>query len=163
MGIVVPITATRRRVCGSAAVGLALIWATLLTRAQSPIYPPMGVPGPMGDGSTLLSNGWRLAPAGQSLTVSDLPLKAVLSTDGKYAIVTNSGLAKPSLSVIDLAAWTVKSSFSLDNAWNGLALSADGTKVYSAGADQNNVQELNFANGALTSGRSLGLPGQGGD
>ncbi|HWW86786.1 MAG TPA: alkaline phosphatase family protein [Vicinamibacterales bacterium] len=163
MGIVVPATATRRRVYGGAVVGLALIWATLLTRAQSPIYSPMGVPGPMGDGSTLLANGWRLAPAGQSLTVSDLPLKAVLSTDGKYAIVTNSGLAKPSLSVIDLAAWTVKSSFSLDNAWYGLALSADGTKVYSAGADQNNVQELNFANGALTSGRSLGLPGQGGD
>jgi len=100
------------------------------------------VPGSVGNGVTWLANGWRLAPAGRQLPVGDLPLNVVASPDGRYLIVTNNGLATPSLSVIDTQKWTVMSTTVLANAWQGLVWHPDGTKVYSAGAAQNNVQEF---------------------
>ncbi len=62
-------------------------------------------------------HGWRLTPAGRHLAVGDLPLNAVQSPDARYLIVTNNGLAKPSLTVIDIASWTVKSTTTVDSAW----------------------------------------------
>jgi len=35
-------------------------------------------PGPMGGGTTLLPNGWRIAPAGRHLFIGDLPLAMTL-------------------------------------------------------------------------------------
>jgi YVTN family beta-propeller protein len=133
----------------------------MLTRAQS--SPLVAQPGAAGDGVMLLPNGWRLAPAGRQLTVGDLPLNVVSSPDGKFLIVTNNGLAKPSLSVIDTASWTVKTTTVVDHAWQGLVFHPDGTKVYSAGAAQNNVQEFTFADGALTRARTFKLPSMDGD
>ena len=46
----------------------------------------------------------------------------------------------------------------LDNAWNGLVWHPDGTKLYSAGGAQNNVQEFNYADGAVTRARTFALP-----
>src|SRR5947207_5024635 len=81
-------------------------WAV---RAKADNPPPAPAsPGAMSDGTTLLSNGWRLAPAGRHLTVGDLPLNIVQSPDSRYLIVTNNGIGKPSFSVIDVANWTVK-------------------------------------------------------
>src|SRR5439155_7614055 len=51
-----------------------------------------------------------------------------------------------------------------DAAWYGLAFTPDGTKIYSAGAAQNNVQEFSFASdGTLTRARTFALPAQNGD
>jgi DNA-binding beta-propeller fold protein YncE len=133
----------------------------MLTRAQS--TASVVLPGAAGDGTTLLANGWRLAPAGRQLPVGDLPLTVVASPDGKYLIVTNNGLAKPSLSVIDTGQWTVKSTTVLGNAWLGLVWHPDGSKVYSAGAGQNNVQEFGVADGVLTPARTFQLPSMNGD
>jgi DNA-binding beta-propeller fold protein YncE len=78
--------------------------------------------------------------------------------------VTNDGLARPSLAVVDVANWTVKSTFPLDAAWYGLAWHPDGTKIYSAGANQNNVQEFTVAgDGTLTRARTFALPAVTGD
>ncbi len=147
---------------GAAAVAAVVLGGTLLMRAQSaaPLAPPAGG---LVDGSTLLPNGWRLAASGRHLAVGDLPLNVVQSPDGKYLIVTNNGLAKPSFSVIDVAAWKVKSTTPLANAWLGLVWNADGTKVYSAGAAGNNIQEFAFADGALTPARTFALPSRTGE
>src|SRR5205085_8838493 len=115
------------------------------------------------DGSMLLPNGWRIAPAGRTLALSTLPLNLVTSPDGKYAIVSNNGISKPSLTVVNLANWSVKSTLVLDQAWLGLAWNADGTKLYSAGGSQNNVQEFAYADGTLTRARTFALPGQSGE
>src|SRR5207248_114131 len=40
----------------------------------------------------------------------------------------------------------------------GLAWSADGARLYSAGAAQNNVQEFTYADGAITRARTFSLP-----
>ena len=116
------------------------------------------MPGGMADGTTLLPNGWRIQPAGKHVKVGDMPLNLMQTPDSKYLVVTSNGLARPSFSVVDIASWTVKSTMPLDNAWYGLAWHPDGTRLYSAGAGQNNVQEFNYANGVITRARSFALP-----
>ncbi len=113
-------------------------------------------PGPLETGATLLPNGWRIAPAGRHLAVGDLPLAFTPSPDGRFLVVTNNGYAKPSLTVVDTASFTVKSSFPLEFAWLGLAWHPDGVRLYSTGRDS--VQELVFWNGDLTATRTFALP-----
>src|SRR5512142_2839630 len=158
--IVVSPTTKRRVAVGFATlVCAAAAGAGLASRAQSTPQATI-LPGAASDGTIMLPNGWRLAPAGKQLAVGTLPLNIVLSPDGRYAIVTNNGLARPSLNVIDIASWSIKSTLAIDAAWYGLAWSADGTKVYSAGAAQNNVQEFAFgSDGTLTRARTFALPG----
>jgi YVTN family beta-propeller protein len=153
----------RRFTLGFAVLIFAVTGTALLTRAQSASQQLLALPGSLTDGTTMLANGWRLAPAGRHLPVGTLPLNAVLSPDGRYAVVTNNGLNKPSFSVIDLASWTIKSTTLLDHAWYGLAWHPDGTKLYSAGAAQNNVQEFAYADGVLTRARTFALPAQSGE
>ena len=132
-------------------------WTALRTRAQA-APPTAAVPGSMGDGSTMLPNGWRLLPAGKHVKVGDMPLNLVQTPDSKYLIVISNGLAKPAFHVIDIASWTVKSTMPLDSAWLGLTWHPDGTRLYSAGAAQNNVQEFNYADGVITRARTFALP-----
>src|SRR5262245_41053763 len=65
-----------------AGVSLTLVvtGSAMLSRAQTP--SATALPGPQGDGSTLLANGWRLAPAGRQIAVGDLPLNLITSPDG---------------------------------------------------------------------------------
>jgi DNA-binding beta-propeller fold protein YncE len=160
---VVSFTTIRALSVGCLVMALGGICTAVLTVAQSSSVQATAVPGKLDDGSTLLPNGWRVAPAGKHIGVGTLPLNIVVSLDARYAIVATSGLMKPALAVIDIATWTVKSTYALDNGWYGLALSPDGTKLYVGGGGQNNVQELAYADGVLTKGRTLALPGQTGD
>jgi len=156
---VVSPTTMRRVIIGLAATVLTAAGSRLITRAQSTPPSATVLPGTGADGSIMLPNGWRLAPAGRHLALSNLPLNLVVTPTGRYAVVTNNGLARPSLTVVDLASWSVASTFALDAAWYGLALSPDGSKVYVGGAAQNNVQELSLAgDGTLTRARTFALP-----
>ena len=131
----------------------------MFVRAQSAAAtPPTQTPGALTDGTTLLPNGWRLAPAGRHVKVGSLPLNIVTSPDGKYAVITNNGVNRPTLSVVDIASWTIKSTTTIDAGWLGLVFSPDGAKLYSSGAGQNTVQEFAFADGALIRARALALP-----
>jgi YVTN family beta-propeller protein len=161
-GVVFP-TTIRRSICAFAVLLLAVGAGAILTRAQSPASAAITVPGSLTDGSTLLPNGWRLSPAGRHLKTGSLPLNIVVSPDGRYAVVTNNGINKPTLTVIDIASWTVKSTLAVDNAWYGLVFHPDGTKLYSAGAGQNNVQEFGFADGTMTRLRTFVLPAAAGE
>jgi DNA-binding beta-propeller fold protein YncE len=151
-------TTIRRTSLVLAAVVLAVVSSAIYMRAQSDTAVLTAVPGAQADGTTLLPNGWRLAPAGRQLRVGTLPLNIVLSPDGRYAVVTNDGVNRPSFSVVDIASWTIKSTTPIDAAWLGLAFSPDGTKLYSSGAGQNNVQEYTFADGAIAPARTFALP-----
>jgi DNA-binding beta-propeller fold protein YncE len=153
-----------RRLCfGVSAVAVAIVCTAIFTRAQSGIFAPAASPGKLDDGSTLLPNGWRVAPAGKQLAVRTLPLNVVTTPDGRYAIVSSNGLLRPALQVVDISSWKITSELGLDNAWGGLAWSPDGTKLYVAGAAQNNVQELTYADGTLTKARIFTLGGFGSD
>jgi hypothetical protein len=116
-------------------------------------------PGPEGGGTVLLPNGWRIAPAGRHIPVGDLPLAMLQSTDGRYVIVTNNGYAKPSLTVVDIERFLVKSKLPLEHAWLGLAWHPDGKRLYSSGAGGSTVDELEFDSreGKLATLRSFAL------
>jgi DNA-binding beta-propeller fold protein YncE len=149
----------RRLTIGLTALVVAAVGSRLVSRAQSGGLVATVLPGTAGDGTITLPNGWRLAPAGKSLQLNDLPLNIALSADGRFAIVANNGLARPTLSVVDVAAWNVVSTFALDAAWYGLAISPDGKNVYVGGAAQNNVQEFALSgDGTLTRARTFALP-----
>ena len=163
VSIVVSPTTIRRWVLGLAALFLAVGANAILTRAQSAPSATTSVPGSLPDGTTLLPNGWRIAPAGRHLKTGSLPLNLIVSPDGRYAVVTNNGINKPSLTVIDVAGWTIKSTTPLDSAWYGLVWHPDGTKLYSAGAAQNNIQEFTFADGTITRARTFALPAMTGE
>jgi DNA-binding beta-propeller fold protein YncE len=137
------------------------IW--VVTRAQTTPPPASILPGAQTDGSVLLPNGWKVSPAGRLLTVGTLPLNILTSPDGKYAVITNDGISKPSFTIVDLAKWMVKDTVALDSAWLGLVWHPDGTKLYSAGAGQNNIQEFTYADGSLTRARSFSLPATSGE
>ena len=145
-------------VCTSVVVATLGLTA-LLTSADAPATTAS--PGLQPDGTILLSNGWRIQPAGRHLAVGDLPLNVVQSPDGKSLVVTNDGLAQPSFSVIDVANWAVKGTHALDHAWYGLAWHPTLPRLYLAGAQQGNIQEIGtagVADGALTRLRTLALP-----
>jgi DNA-binding beta-propeller fold protein YncE len=115
-------------------------------------------PGAQGGGTTLLPNGWRIAPAGRHVSVGDLPLAMVESPDGRYVIVSNNGYAKPTLSVVDVTRLYLKSRLTLDNAWLGLAWHPDGKRLFVSGAGESRVRELSWAaSGVLTPGPSVAL------
>ena len=87
---------------------------------------PRALPGSLGNGVTLLPNGWRIQPAGRHMPIGDLPLAMVESPDGNYLIVTNNGYAKPTLTIVDLRKGYVSSRVTLEHAWLGLAWHPDG-------------------------------------
>src|SRR5438552_6025617 len=156
---VVSRTTIWRRCLACLTLAVVAACTAILTRAQSGLFSTTtAIPGRLDDGSTLLANGWRVAPAGKHLGVGTLPLNIVATPDNRYAIVTTNGLQKPALHVVDLANWTIKNTYTLDNAWYGLAFSVDGTKLYVGGASLNNVQEFAYADGTLTRARTFALP-----
>jgi YVTN family beta-propeller protein len=143
----VPVRTLRRfatRIFACTVVLLAAFAASaLFLRAE--MAPTTLSPGSLADGSVLLSNGWRLAPAGNLLTVGDLPLNLALSRDGKSIVVTNAGLAQPSFTVVDVASWSVRQTVNLGQAWYGLAWHPTQSKLFLAGAAGGNVREWGVA------------------
>ena len=129
-----------------------------VSRARRAPDPPRRL-GPQRGGETLLPNGWTLAPAGRHLAIGDLPLAMVLSRDGRRLIVTNNGWAKPSLTIVDVERAVVTQRQMLDHAWLGLAWHPDGSRLYSSGAAQNSVVELQYADGVVSKPTVIPLGG----
>ena len=126
---------------------LLIILLALVTTAQA---PDSGIPGSLGKGVILLPNGWKIQPAGKHIPLDDLPLEMLESPDGQYAIVTNNGYSPPIISVIELPQFRVKDRVKVKNAWLGLAMSNDGSTVYSSTGGNAEVQTFDFKNGKLT-------------
>jgi YVTN family beta-propeller protein len=114
-------------------------------------------PGPVGAGVTLLPNGWRIAPVGRHLDAGDLPLAIALHPDGRHLVITNNGYSKPSLRVVDLERLEVVQKMPLDHAWLGLVWHPDGRRLFSSGAADNSVSEIEWRNGRLAPGRTFTL------
>jgi YVTN family beta-propeller protein len=101
--------------------------------------------GPQADGTFLLSNGWRLKPAGTQVPLDTLPMSSALSKDGKFLLVLNGGYKPPSISVLAVDQPHEISRAAVADAWLGLVFSPDGKHVYASGGSKSTVFEFSFS------------------
>jgi hypothetical protein len=65
------------------------------------------LPGPLSNGAVLLPNGWKLTPAGTQIPLGDLPLGMDISPNGHLAVVTNNGVSRATITLVNLEEKTV--------------------------------------------------------
>lgn len=105
----------------------------------------------------LLPNGWKLSPAGRSLTLGDLPLNMQLSTSGKLLAVTNNGQSKQSLQLIDPQSEKLLDEKELGKSWYGLAFSKDEKELYVSGGNDNWILNFHIENRKLKEADTIKL------
>jgi YVTN family beta-propeller protein len=133
-------------------VGVLVALLSLLLTAQP---SPRERVGPLEDGGFLLSNGWRLRPAGRQIPLDTLPMASAFSPDGKYLLVLNAGYNPPSISVLDAASAKEVGRTPVADAWLGLTFAPKGDFVYVGGGSQAAVFEFSFSAGKLQPARTF--------
>ena len=87
-----------------------------------------------------LPNGWVLTPAGETLSLgSDLPLNMAVSGDGQYVAVTNNGVGKQSIQLVDAQKHTLLHTLEIPSGWLGLKFSSDSKNLYASAGNLNQV------------------------
>jgi YVTN family beta-propeller protein len=99
----------------------------------------------------LLPNGWTLQPAGQHVTLADLPLNIIPLADSKHALAATSGYNAHELSLIDLQTRKVVDHQAVRESWFGLALAPEGDRVWWSGGGGNRLHTFHLAAGRLAS------------
>ena len=118
---------------------------------------PARLPGYLGDGVTLLPNGWKIAPAGRSVQVGDLPMSMVPSPDGRFIAISTSGYDQPALSIFDTRSLQVVARMPVEHTWLGLVWHPDGTRLFASGSSENVIYEFTWTGGKLAPGGSISL------
>ena len=124
--------------------------------------------------SPKLWNGWGMTPAGQIVPLnnlqtvaihaaaanvpappmsSDLPLRLVVSPDGKLLLAACGGYNNTGLAVLSLAEKRVTKFFPLPEVFNGLAFSKDGRRVFVSGGDSGVLHVFQYQDGQLCAGK----------
>ena len=139
----------------------AIIFSLLFiaaAQAQDPAPASNARVGPRPGGGYLLNSGWTVRPAGVQIPLDTLPMASLVSRDGRFLIVLNGGYNPPSLSVVDLASKKEISRTKVADAWLGMALSADGHRLWVGGGSTYSVFEFSFSDeGALAATRTIPL------
>ncbi|MFM1746449.1 MAG: hypothetical protein RLZZ188_115 [Verrucomicrobiota bacterium] len=118
---------------------------------------PVDLPGWRPDGSVLLPNQWALKPVGRQVPVGDFPLNIAPHPDGRHAAVLHCGWGQHEVRVVEVKSGKLISQAALDEAFYGLAWSADGTSLHVSGAGSEVVHVFRFADGYLSGRRELRL------
>lgn len=120
------------------------------------------VPGQDGAG-TLLFNSWRIQPAGRHLPTGDMLLGGAISPDGQTLAICNAGYNAHALHLVDVATEKEIAVFALPHAWNGVAWSRDGRRLWVAGGIAHGDGDVwtfaKNANGEWERGTPLLFPG----
>lgn len=111
-------------------LSLLLASSISLLKAQTPTNNPKAK-------KILLSNGWSLSPAGNSLQLGDLPLNIQLSHNHQLLAVTNNGQSTQSIQLIDAKSDKILDEHPIKTAWYGLQFSDDDKKLYVSGGNEN--------------------------
>ncbi len=104
----------------------------------------------------VLFNGWGISPAGKHVRIGSIPLKMIVSPDGKRILSTSAG-ANPGISVVDPQTMAQTQWIPLPRAFNGLAFSLDGKHVFATGGNSSAVHCFDYADGTLGAARSISL------
>ena len=118
-----------RRIIASIAVATA-IYTLTLSAAEPPQKPH--VAGRTDDGF-LLPNGWTLTPAGEQVTLTDMPLSIFPLGDGRHVLVASSGYNRHELCLVDLTEKQIVDREAVTQSWYGLATNAAQDKVWWSG------------------------------
>jgi YVTN family beta-propeller protein len=141
--------------------GLMLVTATSALLSAAPVTIGDGVGSQaerLRQGRTpdagLLFNGWGIAPAGQAVQMSDIPLKIVISPDGQSAAIVSSGFNSNGLTILDIPGHKVSQFIPLQHVWNGAAFSPDGKALFVTGGNSGLIYRYSFSGGKATEERS---------
>ena len=105
------------------------------------------VPGKISQDKILLSNGWKLSPAGEQIGLGDLPLNMTISPDGAYAAVTNNGQGKNSLQIVDVQLHKIVQTIVIPKLWLGITFYDKGKKIALSGGNDSKIYLFNFRSG----------------
>jgi YVTN family beta-propeller protein len=100
-----------------------------------------------------LFNGWGVTPAGEHIPMGDLPLKLLVAPDGKRLAAVNGGFGPHGVTLIDPAGKRVTQFLPVTEAWNGLAFSRDGRRIFVAAGEEGAVHVFHYADGTATPDR----------
>jgi YVTN family beta-propeller protein len=99
----------------------------------------------------LLFNGWGVTPAGRHVPLQgNMPLKMVVSPDKRMLAAVTAGYNNHGLSLLDIAGQTVTQFLPLKRAWNGIAWSRDGTRLFVSGGNSGLLHAFRYAEGKAT-------------
>ena len=135
--------------------GLALGSVLPATSAADETAPR--VPGPQPDGSVVLPNQWSLRPVGRQVEVGDFPAAIALHPDGRHAAVLHCGYGPHEIAVIDVDARRVLSRTRLEESFQGLAFSPDGSRLWVSGGAAETLLRFRFVAAALVPDGAVAL------
>src|SRR5262249_14598772 len=107
------------------------------------------LPGVQPAGEVLLPNQWSLRPAGQQLALGDVPVNLALPPSGAWLAALHAGYGPHEVVVVDLPSGKEKIAcrVPIDQAFNGLAWSPDGSTLYASGGEFEVVHAFSFEEG----------------
>ena len=86
------------------------------------------------NGAKVLPNGWRISPAGKPIQLpGDMPLKMVITPDGRNLLVNTGGWHDHTINVISLQSGVITASLQLAKDWAGLAYASSSGTIYISG------------------------------
>src|ERR1044071_7098217 len=100
-------------------------------------------------GENILFNGWGVAPAGEHIKMSDMPMKMLITPDQKYLLSVSGGFNNTGLTLVSLADKKLIQFVPIKESWNGLAFSSDGRRVFVSGGDEGIVHVFEYSPGKL--------------
>jgi DNA-binding beta-propeller fold protein YncE len=117
--------------------------------------------GPLDGGGTLLNTGWRIRPAGKTLSLSTLPMSTAMAPDGRMLAVLNGGYLPSTVSLLDMETSKEAGSVDIHDGWRGLAFSHQGDKVYAGNGARGTITELAVSGGQIRISKKIDLyPGE---
>jgi hypothetical protein len=112
------------------------------------------------DGVTVLPGGRTLSPAGIHAAVGGFPVDVRAHPTLPIAYVANTGYAKRAVQVISLSDGAVIQELARQEAFFGLALAPDATKLYASGGESGLLEVYDVAaDGKLTAGAQIDVGG----
>ncbi|MDR3692165.1 MAG: bifunctional YncE family protein/alkaline phosphatase family protein [Fimbriimonas sp.] len=131
------------------AAGVASFAAYHESRPQTPFVHP---------DKNLLFNGWGLSPVGDQLPIGDMPLKAVLSPDGKQLVTATQGFSGVHVTTVDTATNRLIQTIDVERVFNGISFSPDGKTLYVAGGNSGKLFVFDYLAGQLTKRQEIKGP-----